>query len=288
MKNRLKKNLSASGQMIILLVLLTMVGLTVGLSLISRTITDIRMSSQIEQSNRAFSAAEAGIETALRVAEIDQPGVINLPGAEVDYKVSRLGKTDSAYILPFTPKNNIQTVWLIDHDENGNINLEKNYEEISHYPLNSHLEICFGSSTDTDNHPALVLSLYYIQENIYKVAKLAFDSDVTRANNFNKNIESGGDNYCDGNYLYRIQVTPTTDFSIPPLSTPLFLRILVLYDSTSLAVKPASGIQLNLQGKIINSLGKTDTGVVRKLQVIQGFATLPPLFDYSLFAENSN
>ena len=50
------------GQILLLVVLVMTIALTIGLSLATRTITDIRTTTEEENSQRAFSAAEAGIE----------------------------------------------------------------------------------------------------------------------------------------------------------------------------------------------------------------------------------
>src|SRR3990167_5301279 len=80
------------GQIILILVLITVVGLTIALSLVSRTISDIRITSQIEQSSKAFSAAEAGVETALRTSVVGGPtGTVSLAGAAASYIVKAQG-----------------------------------------------------------------------------------------------------------------------------------------------------------------------------------------------------
>lgn len=56
----------SSGQAGIVVLLLTIVLLTIGLSIASRSVTDVRLSRQEEATTRAFDAAEAGIEDALR------------------------------------------------------------------------------------------------------------------------------------------------------------------------------------------------------------------------------
>lgn len=54
------------GQMLLVVVLTMIVALTVGLSVVSRTITGLKISKQNEESQRAFQAAEAGIERAIQ------------------------------------------------------------------------------------------------------------------------------------------------------------------------------------------------------------------------------
>src|SRR3989338_3404772 len=53
------------GQILILVLLIVVVALAVGLSVASRNITNLRTSTQTEQSQRAFSAAEGGVEDVL-------------------------------------------------------------------------------------------------------------------------------------------------------------------------------------------------------------------------------
>jgi hypothetical protein len=60
------KNKTRKGQVAIIVMLLMIVILAIGLSLVSNTITDLNISSGEEEGLRAFSAAEAGIEEALR------------------------------------------------------------------------------------------------------------------------------------------------------------------------------------------------------------------------------
>src|SRR3989338_3701872 len=55
-----------SGQMLLVVVLVMVVALTVGLSVASRTITSLKISKQNEDSQRAFQAAETGIQEALQ------------------------------------------------------------------------------------------------------------------------------------------------------------------------------------------------------------------------------
>ena len=53
------------GQVLLIVVLVMIVALTVGLSLISRSITNLRTSTEEAESQKALAAAEAGIEQAL-------------------------------------------------------------------------------------------------------------------------------------------------------------------------------------------------------------------------------
>ena len=63
--NRFSNN---SGQAILLVVLVMIVGLTVGLSVVSRSIVSIKTSTEEADSQKALAAAEAGIEKALNTS----------------------------------------------------------------------------------------------------------------------------------------------------------------------------------------------------------------------------
>ncbi len=60
------------GQILLIVILVMIIALTVGLSIASRTITNIRIARQNEESQRAFQAAEAGIDQALN--RVPTPG----------------------------------------------------------------------------------------------------------------------------------------------------------------------------------------------------------------------
>ncbi len=57
-----KRNNLQSGQGLLIVILVMVIALTLGLSIAARTTSNIRTSSEGENSERAFSAAEAGIE----------------------------------------------------------------------------------------------------------------------------------------------------------------------------------------------------------------------------------
>ncbi len=280
--NLLKKN---TGQIVLILVLVTVVGLTVGLSLVSRTVTDIRISSQIEQSNRAFTAAEAGVESALKGAVIGGPtGIVSLADYNVtaNYNVSAIGGTNATYSFPITETNNSQTVWLTDHNADGSL------DESTTYSPDSELDICWGSG---DTNPAVIFTLFYKEGTEYKITKGAYDpATVSRGvSNYFLTANSVG-SYCDGSFKFKKTIKFSSaspdGFGISSSSKLLALRIRPLYENTILAVKPPVGTNLPVQGKIITSVGKTDTGVVRKMQVIQSYPILPAQLDYTLFTED--
>lgn len=275
-------NNSNTGQVVLMLVLITIVGLTIGLSLISRTVTDIRISSQIEQSGRAFSAAEAGVENALKSATVNQTGNVTLPDASGTYSISQLGNSSSVLSFSVTAPANTQTVWLIDHKDDGTLN-EDGYS----YPAGSSFDICWG--IDPNSTPAMVISLFYKIGSSYKIARGAYDQNAAGRGNGFSSVDSAG-NYCGSNFRFKKTINPESDFEINPATSKLlFLRLQPVYENTTIAVKPSDinpSEKFPVQGKIITSVGQTTTGVVRKIQVIQGYNVVPEILDFGFFGEN--
>lgn len=282
----------ALGQIVLILVLITVVGLTIGLSLISRTITDIRISSQIEESGRAFSAAEAGVETALRGSTVNETRNLTFTGAEASYRVETLGGTTSVFTFPMTEVGKVQTVWLMEHNSDGTLNETVTYP-VSTADNNVPIDLCWGS--EADNNAALVMTLLYKDtDGQYKIAKAAYDPVVSRStnslngNNFNIVDETAG-GYCDGSFRFKKTINDAGEFwdyfTLDEDAKLLALRLQPVYQATGIGVRPTAAEVLPSQGKQIISLGKTETGVVRKIQVTQGYLTLPEVFDFTYFSE---
>ncbi|MBI3955528.1 hypothetical protein HY338_03720 [Candidatus Gottesmanbacteria bacterium] len=275
-KNYISNNKS-SGQIVLILVLITVVGLTIGLSLISRTVTDVRISSQIEESGRAFSAAEAGVENALKVINVlptNTAKSITLDNATAEYKVSDIGGDRSLYTFPLTEITSSQLLWLVNHNSDGSLGAT------NYYPTASSLDICWGG---VGNNSALELSLYYLSGSSYKISKAAYDPDGSRLNNFSTADNIGS--YCGGNYRYKHSVNFKDDFGLLGSELLLALRMTPVYESTTIGILPTDN--LPVQGNQVNSVGKSNTGVVRKIQVNKTYNLLPNLLDFSLYCENT-
>src|SRR3989338_2211990 len=270
------------GQVVLILVLLTVVGLTIGLSLIFRTITDVRISSQIEQSSRAFSAAEAGIETALSSnIAVGPTGTVNLPGATANYAVKTVGDNSEILLLPLTQKGDTQNIWLIRHKEDDTLE-ETGYSYSEHQTL----EICWGSQSGT--FPAMMITLFYKEGGQYKIAKKVYDPG--EGNQFLPADKLGP--YCGTDWPFRKLIVAATDtdsasddFGIASSSRLLLMRLQPVNNETSIAVKPSAS--LPVQGRVITSIGQTNTNIVRKIQVNQSYPVLPTLLDFSFFSENN-
>lgn len=75
-------------------VLVVLVGLTIGVAILGRSVTNVGISSQEEERARSFSAAEAGVEDALRqdlsILAVGSGGNFLVGESAVSYTVSKL------------------------------------------------------------------------------------------------------------------------------------------------------------------------------------------------------
>src|SRR3989344_3152201 len=115
-----------SGQALLIVVLSLAVVLTVVLSILARSVTDIKLSTGSEESLRAFSAAEAGIERALIAGSgtvtCDGVSCLDYGGASLTASVTEVGEGDTSFANP-TPILSGETAlfWFVAHDADGSL-----------------------------------------------------------------------------------------------------------------------------------------------------------------------
>lgn len=269
-----------AGQIILILILVMTVALAIGLSVIQRSLSDISTSTKLEQSSRAFSAAEAGIENKLKGGS----GSVNFENIGSTALVSGgdLGPAEAAagsqqVPLEFPPLSREETahVWLAD------------YSFLSNPPPNFYrqntLEVYWGNSID--DKAALELTLVFYNGG-YATRKWYLDHNITRNpdNRFEKVA-------CNGSALGSNQYQCIKELNFTPQETAglMLIRARLLYNSKSqpFAVR-ATGVcgrncSLPPQSKIIVSTG-TAGETQRKLQLFQQNRVVPPYFDYGIFS----
>lgn len=247
------------GQTLIILLLVMVVALAIGLSVATRSITDLRISTQTEQSSRAFSAAEAGIEEALRdLSQIAGEAEVS-PGATYKYTVTTQGV------------NSYETQTAVKKDDT--IELKLNGATATTFDLYWALKGSDDCDSVSGNPASPVLTIISGASAPYSVARTAYSiksrgdgfTDVTRADNaFN------GKTYC----------AKVTGIVLPASSQ--LARIKMYYNTASAAIGPQSGT-LPPQSYAIRSEGEV-SGVKRTIEVTRSLPALPAIFDYVLFS----
>lgn len=272
------------GEIVLIILLIMAVGLTVGLSVTSRSITDLKQTNQMEESNRAFSAAEAGIEKALEVGVYDVNSIPQTSVGEAKYTVdvAPFGNTTSLYAIEKAVEDgDAETIWLVPHNTDGSLNTEDRY-----YNANS-INICWRS---TSGDPALEVSAFFydIARDEYKIARVAYDvNNVSHANNFTHVDRDAANSKCavsgKSGYTYIALVGFTTMGIDVSSHIPIALRVRPIYSDAEIAVQSVNNASIPEQGKNILSTGQFDK-VTRKWNVTHSFPASRDIFDYAVWS----
>lgn len=260
--------------MVLVALLVLTIALTIALSVIGRTTTDVIITSDLEESARAFNAAEAGIEQTLKSGA--GGAAVLSSGSSYTTTVSSVGGAVGVYQFPQkTLRDVTETLWLVAHNADGTLDETPTYTDAS-------VDLCWSSEATT---PALVVSVLYKQSGNYRVAKVAYDPDATRraSNNFAAPTASSGG--CGNASMYRARLT-FFDLGITPATdTLLIVRVRPIYSETQLASE-ASQV-LPLQGSRVESVGATGTGITRKVMVYRTYRSAASVFDTAVFSEGA-
>lgn len=269
----MKRNLNHDGQILLITLLVLSVATTIALALISRSTTDVNISTQVEESSRAFSAAEAGIEQSLKKSS----GVSGALSSGETYTTTQdiIGGTASYEFPKAIAKGDVATLWLVPHDANGNpiVSGGANYTSDT-------LTLCWGNE-GAGAVPAIVAAFHFIDatDSTYKVSRVALNTE-NDGDNFDMTGIGGG---CSTNTDFSKSITLANLGIVRTADRILMVRIRPLYANAWIAA--SSAVALPQQGNIFTSCGKTGTNVQRCITAYQQYRAPLEIFDYALYSE---
>lgn len=260
--------------MVLVTLLVLTIALTIALSVIGRTTTDVIITSDLEESARAFNAAEAGIEQALKSGSAGASVLSS--GASWSTTISSVGGAVGVYPFPQkTLRDVTETLWLVAHNADGTLVETPTYTDAS-------VDLCWTSEATT---PALAVAVLYKQGGNYQVAKAAFDPDATRRATNNFSVPTASSGGCGNASMYQARLTFSDLGITPAVDTLLMVRVRPVYSETQLASE-ASQV-LPIQGSRVESVGTTGTGITRKVMVYRTYRAAASVFDNAVFSEGS-
>lgn len=274
------------GQILLLVVLVMIVALTVGLSIVSRSITNLRSTTEEVSSQKALSAAEAGIEQAIQTS---MAGTIANPSfssdASFETKVSEiLGTNFLVNGGNFIPQDEGADIWLVEHKSDGTLDYatvkSPNFFTL-YWGLSS--DNCSGSSI------AAAIEVIIISRDPTSGAvtskRYGYDP-CNRGNNFQL-ADSGSFATIPGK-IFKYKTPTSGSFSIS-ITNGVIVRVIPLYTPTPIGVGTCNNAGQNCtalpsQGFVIDSTGKSQ-GTQRRITVVKGYEQLAPqYFSYGLFS----
>lgn len=288
------------GQIIIILLLLMLVALSIGLALTQRSVTDVNTSTQAEQSNRAFSAAEAGIEKALSSplpigtvipldnnssAQISQSGLLPYAGSGVAIEYPKIGRETTAHF------------WFVDPSVVG--------APVAYYnPAGATFNLYYGNASTTDL-PAVEVSVVIQSGSNFYSKQYYFDSSAPRRDPPNGNLFTLTPN-CNGTETIATTILGSNrQFQCLQLVGPVpnlggsgncgtatcklilaRVRFLYINENHSLALAPiGAGNNLPPQVQIYNATG-TSGQSQKQIQAFRVKDVILPWFDFAVFSVN--
>lgn len=290
----MKIPLPNQGQTLLIILLIMSVVFTIGLSVISRSVTDVAVSQKEEEAARAFSAAEAGIEQALIAGTNVTDSTFGFTAT-----VAGIAQNSSNFILPqLLNAGETAPVWFIEHDSSNNLVCTGSC-------FSGNTVTLFwgenGTASQSSTTPAIEAAFLYTttpNANGYstaRIARVAFDPNSTRrsSNSFDTPTGTGctiGTTqfaFCHTVNLSNLSPAVTIRPSTSDTRGLQMARLRILYNTdkahpVGIAVSGGNGTVPN-QGSKIESSGTAGEST-RKIQVNKLFSDLPPIFDFALFS----
>jgi len=292
-----------SGQILILVLLIVVVSLAVGLSVASRNLTNLRISTQTQESQRAFSAAEGGVEDTLsRLSAIKTDITTGAPaGAQSGCNISGM-------------EANCNNRAVGDMHADINVKARNTYETT--VPLGEVAQITLINPGPPESYYPGTLSVEWLKTGEEEAAielTLVCDTSLNAANCFSTSADQKSINYSQNRFAFMsntisgmtgfrdcVTASPAPPCSIAtttgyqykisldlsdPNNKARILRIKPFYKPVSILIS-GSGTPLPTQIYEINSVAKTDLGITRRVQVTRtALPALPAVFDYVLYSE---
>lgn len=256
---------SEEGQVVLIVLLVMSVILVVGLSIASRSVTDIKISQQSQEASRALWVAQAGLEEAMKsnrsIASSEEK---KLSG--VDYSVTKTGiGGGKEFVFPgnFEP-DEPATLWLEGYGGN--------------------LTFFWGKEGTLNNTtPALEATLVYKNAGgNFQTKRYVYDpfSGRSPSTNFDGHVNTANCSTGEVNFAFCSNPVP-----LPGSITPYFVRLKLLFNDTAQPIGVQGNAALPQQGNCFESSATVpESGVSRKLRQCQLYGTTPPIFDNVLFS----
>lgn len=273
-----------SGQITVLALLLGLLGLTVGLSAASRTLSDLRQVSYVDSGVRAYAAAEAGLQAA--IADYVQNNTI------------RCGATPTSFNLTTNPIDGISTLTY------KICNATQNYAYMSALSKDDVFQVTLPAGNPSaigsvdvvwsDDNAAMeiisVNSSYQVTRRVAKGQGAAIPANTNPAHNATSVSNCFNSTTCN----FTGMESCAQGVSIGTSPTPLFIRVKPLGGSAVSNVNVAvcgrsSGnpVAISSQTIVIEATATTTNGTVKRLQAVQNPVALPSMFDNVIFSGGS-
>ncbi len=270
----MSKGKRESGQILLIVVLVSSVLLTIGLSISQISTNETKIAKLEEESKKAFKAAEAGIEQSIKDDVVAGKQIQITGGTTENLNVGvtvNVSKTTNlsanSFQTPLIKKDEQYTFYLSDYPSLSN---EYNGDSLTFYFESNKSTSC---STDSTSKSALEFTLIYGSTPTVKkyVAEPCGTSRVGGTPNLTT-VDSE-----DGNFKHKVTIS-----GLSSLTNKKILIVRTVFSDTK--IKIVGSANLKDQGKYITSEATTkDTNVTKKVQLFQSYPQIPADFFVTSF-----
>jgi hypothetical protein len=281
------------GQVLLVVVLVVIIASTIGLSLASRSITNLRTSTEEAESQKALAAAEAGVERSLQ-SNTSITSEVTIMDSELKKNSTYSTKVQETVGTSFliyggleVEKNEGADVWFVAHDVNGN-------PDINAPSSPGNLNLYWGTEDCSAADKPAAIQAIVVTNNGGAISsyRYAYDPCSGRGNNFTAADNNTENVLIDGvNLKYNTPMNDLTGNIVSPKNIVL-MRVIPIYKNTKIGISVCNhdghgcGTALLTQGHRIDSTGKSGEAN-RRLWVYNGYPqTYLPYLSYGLFVAN--
>ncbi len=296
--------INQKGQAVLVVLLSMAIALTVVLSILGSTTSDIKVGTNETQSQRAFSAAESGIEQAL-LTKGNASGTLqdNISSYNATLVGLAKGQFDFSYPSDIISGDSA-ILWFVSHTANGTFDCASNPCYNGRF-----FDIYWGKQGSDPNQsttPAIEISVYYLlNPGVYTSASIRVSQAVYDPNSSRRVSNSyaapapaspcpctvGTTTYAFGTLIdLFVMGVPVDPLATPPNSVtynygPLFMVVKMIYNTvTPQPVAFHTDKTLPSQGSQVDSTGNLNNATYRKIEVLKPFSGAPPIFDAAVYS----
>jgi hypothetical protein len=281
-----------SGQALMIVLLALAAVASVALTISTRSTTDVSVTTGVEDAQRAFTAAEAGIEKVLLDESVALSGPLQESvgggGATYTATANTIPENDQAYAYPFEIEaGEVATLWFMSHDANNQLTC--NGQPCYTGP---NIRVCWGHpGTNATNAGALEVTVYHQNSSGQIIAsRTTIDADNARRsqNRFSHNANGNCSAIEGQSYAFSRAIAFVGDLGINNFNTAgalKMMRVRILYNTSPQPIGfRTEGIgSLPFQGVRIDSLGSSGTSS-RRLEAFSLYPVVPSMFEAALFS----
>lgn len=257
--NRLMK-----GQIALIVLLVSAVMMTIGLSMSKRTVVETKVDTDEESLKQAFNAAESGIEYYLKTNNKDYMSGDNKSSAKID--AVPVGDSDEINYSEFTLQNAPVYYWLREHNSDGSINYGAGFS-------GPDLRVC----VDDDFNGALKVDYFYrTAGNEFRVWRSGYNFGTPPQIDGYIDSRSVALGSCTGRPNSKeilLAGAPITG------NTPLLVTVKPLYRGAYISVRtdtgifPQQGENISSTGRVgeVGAVGQSSSGASQTITVNTGY-----------------